>query len=146
MNFINLLLAVLFSGFIFSQAQTSVDFYRAAIHIIPGSSDNSINGKVTYWFNVLEKTDSVFLDAKNMDFSSVLVNGKKVHHTNTKDRIVIYKKLKAGKSYNLTLDYYEFQSKRFTFWVGKIPFQIIIKYGRRARENIPVIGSLVLMI
>ena len=105
MNFINSLLAFLFSGFMFSQAQPSVDFYRAAIHIIPDSSDKSLNGEVTYWFNVLEKTDSVFLDAKNMKFSSVLVNGKKVHHTNTKDRIVLYKKLKAGKSYNLTLDY-----------------------------------------
>ena len=73
MNFINSLLAFLFSGFMFSQAQPSVDFYRAAIHIIPDSSDKSLNGEVTYWFNVLEKTDSVFLDAKNMKFSSVLV-------------------------------------------------------------------------
>lgn len=105
MNFINSLLAMLFSGFIFGQSQPSVDFYKAAIHVIPVPSTKSINGKVTYWFNVLDKTDSVFLDAKNMDFSSVLLNGKKVRHSNAKDKIVLYKKLKADKAYKLTLDY-----------------------------------------
>ncbi|WP_297692211.1 M1 family metallopeptidase [uncultured Eudoraea sp.] len=105
MNLINSLLAILFSGFLFSQPQPSVDFYKADIDIIPNAADKKINGKIIYWFNILSKTDSVFLDAKNMNFSAVLINGKKVRHKNTKDKIIVYKKLKANRAYELTLDY-----------------------------------------
>ena len=105
MNFINSLLFFLITGFLFCQPQPSVDFFKADINIIPDPDYKRINGKVTYSFKVLNKTDSVFLDAKNMDFSSVLLNGKKVRHTNTKEKIVFYKKLKADKTYQLTLDY-----------------------------------------
>ncbi len=105
MNFTNSLLFILFTGLLFSQPQPSVDFFKADIDIVPDPDYKRINGKVTYCFKVLNKTDSVFLDAKNMDFSSVLLNDKKVRHTNTKEKLIFYKKLKADKTYKLILDY-----------------------------------------
>jgi aminopeptidase N len=123
MNLINSLLAFLFSGFLFSQPQPSVDFYKADIDIIPDAADKKINGEVIYWFNVLNKTDSVFLDAKNMNFSTVLINGKKARHLNTKDKLVIYKKFKANKVYKLALDYSAIpkQTVYFIGWEDSIP-------------------------
>ena len=123
MNFINSLLFFLITGFLFCQPQPSVDFFKADINIIPDPDYKRINGKVTYSFKVLNKTDSVFLDAKNMDFSSVLLNGKKVRHTNTKEKIVFYKKLKADKTYQLTLNYSTIpeQTVYFLGWKDSIP-------------------------
>ena len=123
MNFTNSLLFILITGFLFSQPQPSTDFYKADIYIIPDPDYKRINGKVTYWFKVLNKTDSVFLDAKNMDFSSVLLNGKKVRHINTKEKIIFYKKLKADKTYKLTLDYSTIpeQTVYFLGWEDSIP-------------------------
>ncbi len=123
MNFINSLLFFLITGFLFCQPQPSVDFFKADINIIPDPDYKRINGKVTYSFKVLNKTDSVFLDAKNMDFSSVLLNGKKVRHTNTTEKIVFYKKLKADKTYQLTLDYSTIpeQTVYFLGWKDSIP-------------------------
>ena len=123
MNLINALLFVLFTGFVFSQPQPSVDFFKADIDIFPDPDYKRINGKVTYSFKVLHKTDSVFLDAINMDFSSVLLNGKKVRHANTKEKIVFYKKLKADKTYKLTLDYSTIpaQTVYFLGWEDSIP-------------------------
>ena len=123
MNLINVLLFVLFTGFVFSQPQPSVDFFKADIDILPDPDYKRINGKVTYSFKVLHKTDSVFLDAKNMDFSSVLLNGKKVRHANTKEKIVFYKKLKADKTYKLTLAYSTIpeQTVYFLGWEDSIP-------------------------
>jgi aminopeptidase N len=123
MNFINSLLFFLLTGFLFSQPQPSVDFFKADIDIIPDPDYKRINGKVTYSFKVLNKTDSVFLDAKNMDFSSVLLNGKKVRHTNTKEKIIFYKKLKEDKTYKLTLDYSTIPEQTIYFlgWEDSIP-------------------------
>ncbi len=123
MNFINSLLFFLLTGFLFSQSQPSVDFFKADIDIIPDPDYKRINGKVTYSFKVLNKTDSVFLDAKNMDFSSVLLNDKKVRHTNTKEKLIFYKKLKADKTYKLILDYSTIpeQTVYFLGWEDSIP-------------------------
>ncbi|WP_299162651.1 M1 family metallopeptidase [uncultured Eudoraea sp.] len=123
MNLINVLLFVLFTGFVFSQPQPSVDFFKADIDILPDPEYKRINGQVTYLFKVLHKTDSVFLDAKNMDFSSVLLNGKKVRHANTKEKIVFYKKLKSDQTYKLTLTYSTIpeQTVYFLGWEDSIP-------------------------
>ncbi|WP_297702472.1 M1 family metallopeptidase [uncultured Eudoraea sp.] len=123
MKFTNLLLFILFTGFLFSQPQPSVDFFKADVDIIPDPGYKRLNGKVTYSFKVLKKTDSVFLDAKNMEFSSVLLNGKKVRNTNTKEKLFFYKKLKADKTYKLTLDYSTIpkQTVYFLGWEDSIP-------------------------
>ena len=123
MNFINSLLFFLLTGFLFSQPQPSVDFFKADVDIIPDPGFKRINGKITYSFKALNKTDSVFLDAKNMDFFSVLLNGRKVRYRNTKEKLIFYKRLKADKTYRLTLDYSTIpeQTVYFLGWEDSIP-------------------------
>jgi aminopeptidase N len=123
MNLINSLLFFLFTGFLFSQSQLSVDFTQADIALKLDPYLKKIEGKVNYSFKVLHKTDSIFLDARNMDFSTVLLDGKKVRHINNKKRVVIYKKLKEGKTYKLKLDYTAIprQTVYFLGWEDSIP-------------------------
>ncbi len=62
-------------------------------------------GEVAYTFEVLADVDSVFLDAQNMSFSTVKLNGAKAKYSNTDKIISIHKKFKKGRSYILLLDY-----------------------------------------
>ena len=112
-----LLLLVVSSARLFSQHQEKVDFTKAdaAIQINPDSRE--VTGKVVYDFEVLGKVDSVFLDARNIDFSSVRLNNKKVRFNNTGQTISIYKKLKKGKAYSITLEYVT-KPKQTVYFLG----------------------------
>ncbi|VAW09858.1 Aminopeptidase [hydrothermal vent metagenome] len=88
-----------------AQHQDKVDFTHAEINIHPIASEKSIIGKVKYSFTALEQLDSVFLNAKNMQFSSVLLNGKKEKYINDGKTLTIRSKLKKGKIYSLVLEY-----------------------------------------
>ena len=95
------LLVKLLSG----QAQDGVDFIHAEVHIGPKPEEKRIDGNVSYKFQVVKDTDSIFLDAKKMEFSSVLLDLKPVKHTNDGEKIIIHKKLKQGSTHFLVLSY-----------------------------------------
>ncbi|MEO0901554.1 MAG: M1 family metallopeptidase, partial [Bacteroidota bacterium] len=89
----------------FGQIQDRVDFIRAKIHITPEPYKKSIQGEVNYEFRIMQNVDSVFLDAFDIDFSSVLLDGKSVKYQNTGQKIVLNKRFKKEKEYSLTLEY-----------------------------------------
>ncbi|SDL21812.1 M1 family metallopeptidase [Kriegella aquimaris] len=95
----------LFYIFIFGQQQPKVDFLHAEVSIVPLPQEKQIKGQVTYEFDALSAVDSVFLDAKNMHFQSVRLNGKEVKFSNDGKTISIKKSFKKGKKYRLLLDY-----------------------------------------
>ncbi|HZJ19501.1 MAG TPA: M1 family metallopeptidase, partial [Pricia sp.] len=98
-------LPLLTSFFINAQHQDKVDFIRGEILITPLPKEKRILGEVTYTFKVLADVDSVFLDAQNMSFSTVKLNGANAKYSNTDKIISIHKKFKKGRSYKLFLDY-----------------------------------------
>ncbi len=100
-----LLLLVVSSAHMFSQHQDSVDFTHADISVQIHPKSRILKGKVVYEFEVLGRVDSVFLNARNMDFTAVRLNNKKVRFNNDDQTITIYKKLKKGKTYAVTLAY-----------------------------------------
>ncbi|APU11458.1 aminopeptidase [Cellulophaga lytica] len=100
-----------------AQEQPKVDFLTANVDVKPNEQAKKINGTVTYAFNVLATVDSVFLDAKKMNFTTVLLNNKRVKYKVDENRITIYKKLKKGKKYNLKLTY-QAQPKQTLYFVG----------------------------
>ncbi|WP_400073189.1 M1 family metallopeptidase [Zobellia russellii] len=105
----------LFVGF--AQHQDKVDFTQANIYIKPIPATEEIKGGVVYRFNVLQNVDSVFLDAKDMIFSKVELNGKKVKHRKTDKTISIYKKFEQGTSHKLVLDYIA-KPKQTVYFLG----------------------------
>lgn len=98
-------LIILFSVFVNAQQQKKVDFLTAKINITPKPLVKQVKGSVLYTFEVLEKVDSVFLDAQNIDFHKVLLNGKKARYTTNGKTIVLQKHFKKGNTYELLLDY-----------------------------------------
>jgi len=111
------ILMVLISVQVNGQHQRAVDFSRAEIAIAINSRKKALQGTVHYSMEVLENVDSVFLDARNMIFSSVLLNGKKVRFKNDNQRLVVQKKLKKGTSHELSLSY-EAQPVQAVYFVG----------------------------
>ncbi|MFT5735804.1 MAG: aminopeptidase N [Maribacter sp.] len=89
----------------FAQHQDKVDFIKASILIKPLPLQKAIEGEVKYDFIVLAELDSVFLDAKNMNFNIVKLNHRKVKFSNDNKQIVIRKKFKKGEAYSLRLGY-----------------------------------------
>lgn len=100
-----------------AQTQESVDFIRAEALITPQPKEKLINGVVTYKFKALEDIDFVFLDAVNMEFSSVLLNHKKVVFLNEDSKISIPHNFKKGKTYFITFKY-TVKPKKAVYFIG----------------------------
>ena len=79
------------SSFIFAQQTKFVDFTSVSAHLKLNPTENSISGTVNYSFKVLEPTDTIKIDAQNMQFSSVKLNKEHIHHVNSgKQLLLIY--------------------------------------------------------
>ncbi|MGF1558046.1 MAG: M1 family peptidase, partial [Flavobacteriaceae bacterium] len=87
------------------QHQDKVDFIRAAVSIEPIPDDKAIVGLVSYQFKVLQDVDSIFLDAHQMEFSKVELNGRTVTYDYDQKRLSIKNRFKKGKEHTLELNY-----------------------------------------
>ena len=88
-----------------AQIQDKVDFIRAEVFVEPIPEEKQINGTVKYELSVLKDVDSIFFDAHNMEFTSVLVDLKKVDYRNDIRRLSIQKKFKKGSKHFIVLTY-----------------------------------------
>ncbi|WP_297764771.1 M1 family metallopeptidase [uncultured Muriicola sp.] len=90
---------------LFCQLNSKVDFLSGQIELYIQPTNKTIEGKVVYRLQVSEKTNSILIDARNMQFMSVLLNGRKVKFSYDDKQLVLNKKLKTGKEYSLELSY-----------------------------------------
>ncbi|MGY8913975.1 MAG: M1 family metallopeptidase, partial [Flavobacteriales bacterium] len=77
----------------FAQRQDKVDFTHADVSVTIHPYSQEITGSVRYTFETIEKISSFFLDAKAMEFSTVLLNDKKVKFVIEDNKITLFKKL-----------------------------------------------------
>jgi len=106
-----------------AQHQDQVDFLRAKVDISIDPKQETISGIVTYELKALQKVDSIFLDAQNLQLMEVRLNNKKVKAINNGKNIIIHKKFKANKSYSLKIKYVAKpkQTVYFLGWADEIP-------------------------
>ncbi|MCK8142600.1 M1 family metallopeptidase [Flavobacterium sp. I-SCBP12n] len=107
---------LLFTSFIFSQQTQFVDFKSVLgkIHINP--TERIVLGEVQYDFVVLKTIDTIKIDAQNMTFSNLKLNGKEVNFRNTQKELQIIFPFKKGKnSLNFT---YSAMPKQTLYFVG----------------------------
>ncbi|BFP43371.1 M1 family metallopeptidase [Flavobacteriaceae bacterium GF1] len=110
---------LLLSLLCFSQRQKSVDFIKADAKITPSFSNKTIKGWATYEFDLISRTDSIFLDAVNMTFEKVELNGKKIKYSNSNQRIGVKAPRKLGNHLlELTYSVKPNQAVYFTGWDG----------------------------
>ncbi|TAI49826.1 M1 family peptidase [Flagellimonas allohymeniacidonis] len=98
-------LVFLTSHLVFSQIQDNVDFIHGDISIFVDAESKKIVGTVEYHFQVLKDVDSIFLDAKNMNFNKVLLDGEPLQIGKTPKYLILDKKFRKAKEHRLTLSY-----------------------------------------
>ena len=81
---------------------TVVDFERITARVTPDMSDKNITGQVTIDFKILQDTDMVFLDAKNM---TITTTDNTLSVEALQDRILIQGDLKQGQTYTVNFGY-----------------------------------------
>lgn len=111
------LIFFLFIQLLSAQVQDKVDFIRAEVLIEPTPSESRINGSVAYQYNVINDVDSIYLDAVNLDFSAVYLDGNKADYEYNGRKLVIKKKMKKRDSHILSLDYVA-RPKQTVYFLG----------------------------
>ena len=92
-----LLYFFLISIFCFSQKRESVDFTHIEAKIAPYVTQNRLWGQAILDFLVKEKTDSIFINAQNFNFSSVKLNGKPIKYRTLSKKIAFKAPKRLGK-------------------------------------------------
>jgi aminopeptidase N len=110
-------LALFFPFLIFSQQTKSVDFKTGNTDLTINSGNKTISGVVKYDFDVLSKIDTIRIDAKNMNFSSIKINNKAVDYVNSGKELKLFKGFKKGKN-SLTVTYLA-APKQTLYFVGE---------------------------
>lgn len=87
-----------FSALSFGQQIAKVDFIKCNAFVTPNFDLKSVDGTVSYEFKVLSQIDSIRIDAKNMDFKAVLINGNPVNFKNNKKELILFEGYKKGKN------------------------------------------------
>lgn len=94
----------------------NVDFKTAYALVEPDAAEKSVRGAVTYSFEVLSKTDTIFIDAVKMDFSDVQINGKTVNYKNSGKTLKLFEGFKKGRN---TLKFrYKAVPKQTLYFIG----------------------------
>lgn len=96
-----------FSLIVFSQQYKNVDFITCDAYLVPNQNNKSISGRVTYEFKVINKIDTINIDAIAMEFSEVVLNGKKINFKNSGKALKLFEGFKKGKNQL----YIEYQAK-----------------------------------
>ena len=114
-------LALFCTTIVFAQAQQpqqlkNVDFKTVDAYLTFNVAQKEVTGKVTYTFEVSSKPDTIYIDARNMQFKDVKVNGKKkTGWAASADALKLFKGYKKGKN---TVEFtYTAQPKQTLYFV-----------------------------
>ena len=91
-------LFLFFSFVLFGQQTNKVDFLVCNAKVTPNAQTRSISGYVSYEFKVCKSIDTIKIDAINMNFSDVLINGKSVKFKNSGKTLDLFEGFKKGKN------------------------------------------------
>lgn len=99
-----ILFSLLLVSFSFAQQTDKVDFIKCDVLVAPNHAEKSISGTITYEFKVKKAIDTIKIDAINMEFSGVSINGKSVKFKNSGKTLNLFEGFKKGKN-KLTFNY-----------------------------------------
>ncbi|TDN86422.1 aminopeptidase N [Salegentibacter sp. 24] len=82
-----------------------IDFKRAEAEIFLNPEKKKVSGEITYNFDMLKSIDSFYVDARNINFEEVLLNGASKDFRNSGARIWITNQLQASDNNSLKLKF-----------------------------------------
>ena len=109
-------LFLLISTFAFAQQTQFVDFKSVLGKITINPTTKTVSGNVTYDFQVLKPIDTLKIDAQNMTFSDLKLNGKVVDYRNTQQQLQLLFPFKKG--INKLIFHYSATPKQALYFVG----------------------------
>lgn len=110
-------LLLIFTTFSFAQQTEKVDFIEMDAVLYPNAATKSISGGITYSFKVKSAIDTIRIDAKNMTFSDLLINGKEVRFKANKTHLLLFEGFKKGNN-KLTFSY-SATPKQTLYFIGQ---------------------------
>lgn len=111
-----ILLVLFFIPLSFAQQIDKVDFIKCDALVLPNVSDKSISGTITYEFKVKKAIDTIKIDAKNMEFTQVIINGNLVNFKNSGSTLDLFEGFKKGKN-KVTFSYFA-KPKQTLYFTG----------------------------
>lgn len=88
-----------------AQNVTEVDFTHLEAEIAIFPEEGKVSGNLVYTFDVLEATDSVFIDARNMDFQRLILNGKPVDFYTDQNKVWLLSPFRRSIDNKLKITY-----------------------------------------
>ncbi len=119
---------LLFSIFSFAQQTNQVDFISCNASLFPNFEEKSISGSLTYEFKVKQIIDTIKIDAKNMEFSNVMINDKLVKFKNSGKTLDLFEGFSKGKN-KLTFQYNAIP-KQTLYFIGQVENRQIWTQGQ----------------
>ncbi len=113
-----LLIVFSFNFSLYAQQTSIVDFKKLKGNISLHPEKKSVKGKVSYTFKILKKSDSIYLDGKNMQVELLKNSPLKAELKSTDDKIWISHQFKSGKTYTLDFSYEVKNPKQALYFVG----------------------------
>ena len=110
------LFLVFITSLTFAQQTKFVDFKSVSGQITIDAKEKAVSGNIHYWFTVLKPTDTIKIDAQNMTFSNLDVNGKSINYNNTGKELQLIFPFKKGK--NVLSFEYSVKPKQALYFVG----------------------------
>ncbi|MGB5355721.1 MAG: M1 family aminopeptidase, partial [Eudoraea sp.] len=111
------LIFLLWIPLLFAQQQPKIDLQEVYLAISIDTLSQEIRGEVSHTIFIKEKNDSLFLNASDMNFDAVLLNGKKVAFKEIEDKLILYKKFKKGRTYQIKIKY-KVAPKKAVYFLG----------------------------
>ncbi len=84
---------------------SKIDFKNVLAEVSIFPVEERVEGTVDFSFDILQKVDSIFIDAKNMEFENVIFNGKPVNFHNDTSRLWLISNFKPSEENNLKFSY-----------------------------------------
>lgn len=99
-----------------AQQTPAVDFTHlgAQLKVVP--SEKKVSGKVAFKFNVLASTDSIFIDAQDMQIQDLTLNNKEIKFLNDGRRLWLISDFKKSEDNLLEFSYYSNPSQTMYFF------------------------------
>jgi len=105
MNQIFSLFFLFFFGIVSAQQTESVDFKKSKVDVVITPGAKVVSGTVTYTFDVLKPTDSIYLDAIRMAFSEVKLNGNSMTFSNDNSKLWIKNRFEPSANNEISFSY-----------------------------------------
>lgn len=104
------------STYLFAQQTKVVDFTSVSAQLSLNANEKSISGSVNYSFEILKATDTLKIDAQNMQFSKVKLNHTEIQYLSSGKQLLIVHPFQKGK--NVLTFNYNATPKQALYFVG----------------------------